>query len=727
MKLFEPIATTKKNLPPNLRWVNRLLWLGVALVVAIALIWLPYLLRSNDFQLPVLDNEHNPLQTSGLYPTEQNSQGVLRWTEPTATIDLPSTLIPQQINLKLATITDTNTVAQIFYNKQQIGSLKIASQIKEYQLSISKSWQWQGGTLEIKISPALPVTTTYTNGRGVELLALSETAAPAPPISIWLVVCLLIMTLFWAGLRFFPNLTEALNSQILSRRVLGFVFLVNVPTLLLTLYWNFDRIQAAATSGEFTLAAAWIFLLTLAVSQLFPNFADWPQLWQRLILLGLPLILLIVAVSWLYGQVFIANYGFYWDDYHIARPWTANQLTNVFVGTWDPLHFEPEYYRPITAVSFALDYTLWGLNAFGYHLTNLLLEIGVALSSYWLLRRLAIERTLAFVISGLVFLLPTSADATVWISERSDSLALLFMLLSLIAFSYFWQNYLVENKSRKKFSRAYILANLAFVLALGSKETGVILPEIWLLWAWIYSNQKFRAKQLLAWSVPAFITVLYLIFRSSVIQASSQSVTLQDLWDGYVSAVTQSCWVFNSLLGNIGKTPTLLQSLFVLALLAIMLGYLVWRGRELLKAQPKDLANGWKLTLFGLGWLLLGCAPLALLATTYGIDRRVLYASGFGYALLIGGFLVSVFNWLQSWKKQWQLWPALIILVVGSWLIFSPLVEQNQQAQKNYAPYSYETLIWDLWILHNPAWIKQIPATQVEFIQQKLKQAGQIN
>lgn len=739
MKLFD--ATAKTTLPPSLHRVNQLCWLVIALVVAIVLIWLPYLLRSNDFVLPVLNNLHNPLQTSGLYATEQNQQTILRWTEPTATIQLPSTLLPQQLDLQLASAAGSGQTAQVFYNNQPIGSFQLTAPPKNYQLKVPQSWQWQGGELELKISPALPADTNYKNGRGVELLALAENAAPAPPLSIWLAIFLLVLSLFGAGLRLVPALSGRLDSQFFSRRTLGFIFLINVPPLLLTLYWNFDRIQAAASLAEFVLAVSWLFLITLAALQLFPNFYKWPKLYQLLVQVGLPLALLLVAVGWLYNQIFIANYDFYWDDYHIARLWTTNQLLGVFAGTWDPLHFEPEYYRPLTVLSFALDYNLWGLNSFGYHLTNLLLESGVALCSYWLLRRLAVQRTVAWLVSGLVLLLPTNVDATVWISERSDSLALLFMLLGLLALSFFWQKYelaqlnlqkfsdkaLAEDKPPSFFSKAYLAANLALILALGSKEIGIILPEIWLLWLWIYSNHQFRLKQLLIWVLPAVISVLYLILRSVVIQAPTQSSTLNSLWGGYVSAVVQSCWGLNSLLGSVTKTPDLLQNLFVIALLLVLFGFLGWRGRELLKTQPRNLALGWRLAMFGLGWLLLSCAPLAPLATTYGIDRRVLYAGGFGYALLIGGFLVLIFDWLQAWKKQWQLWPALTALVVVGWLIFSPLVQQNQQIQTGYAPYSAETLQWDLWILHNPAWVKQIPATQITYIREKLKQAGQIH
>src|SRR4030095_9619717 len=48
------------------------------------------------------------------------------------------------------------------------------------------------------------------------------------------------------------------------------------------------------------------------------------------------------------------------------------------------------FYRPISTLSYSLDYSIWGLNPFGYHLTDLILHILVSLSVFLLLLRLTV-------------------------------------------------------------------------------------------------------------------------------------------------------------------------------------------------------------------------------------------------------------------------------------------------------------------------------------------------
>ena len=43
-------------------------------------------------------------------------------------------------------------------------------------------------------------------------------------------------------------------------------------------------------------------------------------------------------------------------------------------------------YRPIVTISYLVDYIIWGLKPFGYHLTSLLLHILTAITVYFLLK-----------------------------------------------------------------------------------------------------------------------------------------------------------------------------------------------------------------------------------------------------------------------------------------------------------------------------------------------------
>jgi hypothetical protein len=421
------------------------------------------------------------------------------------------------------------------------------------------------------------------------------------------------------------------------------------------------------------------------------------------------------------------NYGFYWDDYHIARPWSWQQLGAVWFGTWDPLQLEPEYYRPLTALSFASDYALWNFNALGYHLTNFLLELGVALGGYWLLCKAGVKPLVALV--GVIFLLilPSSTATTIWISERSDSLALCFMLISLLCFIKVWQGQASFKLTFYSFYPFYLVANLALLLGLASKETCVIVVPIWLLYSWIYTPQRSSWKQWLLFIPPLLLTGLYLLLHALVIHNESQyALTIETLWKGYTQAVLQS---FYGLDGLINTNSYLANSVLVILLLGLLLTYLVWRGRSLFiktKLNTKPTTN-WQLLFLGLGWVLVSCLPLALLATSYGIDQRVLYTPGFGYTVIVSACLSGGYNFIKNAVGSWRFWPLVAAGLVGLWLIYSPLSKENLSIQKQYGPLASEVLCRDTWILQTPAWVQQIPPAQIDFIEQKLKLVEPLN
>ena len=94
-------------------------------------------------------------------------------------------------------------------------------------------------------------------------------------------------------------------------------------------------------------------------------------------------IVLLVAVAYLpalHGQ-------FIWDDdFHVAKSVSLRSLA----GLWR-IWFVPgatQQYYPLTHSTFWIDYHLWGLNPFAYHVENVLLHAINAILIWRLLRRL---------------------------------------------------------------------------------------------------------------------------------------------------------------------------------------------------------------------------------------------------------------------------------------------------------------------------------------------------
>jgi hypothetical protein len=89
-------------------------------------------------------------------------------------------------------------------------------------------------------------------------------------------------------------------------------------------------------------------------------------------------------------------------------------------------------YAPITLLSYAFDYSLWGLNPLGYHLTNILLH---ALNSVLLFRLFAgIARSawIGLVTAALFASHPVQVEAVAWMAQRKTLLAMALFLLSFI-------------------------------------------------------------------------------------------------------------------------------------------------------------------------------------------------------------------------------------------------------------------------------------------------------
>jgi hypothetical protein len=107
------------------------------------------------------------------------------------------------------------------------------------------------------------------------------------------------------------------------------------------------------------------------------------------------------------------------------------------------------HYHPLTFMSWALDYTIWGIDgprsAFGFHLTNIVLHAANACLVYALVRRLIdavgrgespawASRVGAAIGAGLFALHPLRAESVAWATERRDVLSALFLLASLLAY-----------------------------------------------------------------------------------------------------------------------------------------------------------------------------------------------------------------------------------------------------------------------------------------------------
>ncbi|MCU0652322.1 MAG: tetratricopeptide repeat protein [Candidatus Omnitrophica bacterium] len=204
----------------------------------------------------------------------------------------------------------------------------------------------------------------------------------------------------------------------------------------------------------------------------------------------LPFVLIICV-----GFVVYANSlhnSFVWDDY-----W--NITNNNFIRSWKnlPLIFDKTYlaspesfvssnshhlgageisFRPVVTLSYFSDYAIWGLNPFGYHLSNLLLHIANA-SILYLLLAMFIQNKLIALAAALFFLAhPVNTEAVNVINFREDLLVFFFFAASLITYL---KSCVLKEKKQKI---AYLFSLAMFLLALFSKEMALTLPLVIMLY-----------------------------------------------------------------------------------------------------------------------------------------------------------------------------------------------------------------------------------------------------
>lgn len=161
---------------------------------------------------------------------------------------------------------------------------------------------------------------------------------------------------------------------------------------------------------------------------------------------------------------------------------------------WMWTTFHMGHYQPLSWMTLGLDYSLWGMDPFGYHLTNLVLHFANSVLVLFLalqLIRLARSRNpleapppasfptiLGAAAAALLFAVhPLRVESVAWVTERRDVLSSFFLLATVLA-------YLSAHSGPQCRRGRLILAFALYILSLLSRAMGVTLPIILLILDW---------------------------------------------------------------------------------------------------------------------------------------------------------------------------------------------------------------------------------------------------
>lgn len=206
---------------------------------------------------------------------------------------------------------------------------------------------------------------------------------------------------------------------------------------------------------------------------------------------------------------------------NIPKYFTADEGFHKVIG---------RYYRPVVSSSYAVDYSVWGLNPYGFHITNVIIHIisclllfKIFIVLFWRYK----YRNLFSLFAALIFAVhPIHTEAVAWISGRTDSMVTMFFLASFLFYIEFTkeQRHVNETNTIESITDKnylYLALSLVFyTFGLLTKEMIVTMPVIILLYDFIYRKKPitYFKKNILIYSLFGGITLVYLILRYMVLK-----------------------------------------------------------------------------------------------------------------------------------------------------------------------------------------------------------------
>jgi len=355
------------------------------------------------------------------------------------------------------------------------------------------------------------------------------------------------------------------------------------------------------------------------------------------------------------------------------------------------------HYQPLTWLTFAMNFEVGGLDAAGYHLTNVLLHALAAAFAFALTSRLLEiampagapgARTIASCFAALAFAIhPLRVESVAWVTERRDVLSGALLLAAVWA----WLGYAAGGRRPRLW---YVLSVALLALSLLAKAWGMTLFAVLLV---------LDAYPLRRWSRPAAYRLLIekTPFFALGVAAAGMALFAQSL---SVIVVNERSWGYRALqsvyglvfypwttllpigLSPIHEHPTELhitEPRLIAALLVILLltGTLI----ALRRRWPAGLAT-WAIYVIVISPVLgvvqagpqfvadrysyLACLPFAILLAA-GLAK--LLAGRAARAAFVAALLVLVAlgvltrRQIPIWNDSWSLWRAALAYDPGSW------------------------------------------------------------
>ena len=334
-------------------------------------------------------------------------------------------------------------------------------------------------------------------------------------------------------------------------------------------------------------------------------------------------------------------------------------------------------YRPVTTLSYFIDYTVWGGGAWGYHTTNVALHVATALGLYWLLIEAWGRRRIALFAALLFGTFPANAESICSIGFREETL---LTALAVVAVS----------ASLASLRGSYVWLLAAAGAATGSmfaKETGVVIPAMVLGVAWHMDPGPCKRRLAIVVSTITVCALVYACVRFGPMALSQESAARAE-WSSGSSGLAAALRTLGTYVQFLAWPPhtavvygahdvlRLPYSLLVLGLMSAV-AFVSWSAgilprarrtgsKEAVGQDARAPRESWRLGSAGLLWCLIALVPASNIVPTGCIlANRLIYLASAGFCVALAGL-----TWGRRRALGLALIPSLAILLssrCGEW------------------------------------------------------------
>jgi len=329
------------------------------------------------------------------------------------------------------------------------------------------------------------------------------------------------------------------------------------------------------------------------------------------------------------------------------------------------------YYRPMHIFSYLIEYTLWGTDVRGYHITNILLHGLISFLFYRLVFILFANRILSAAMAALFLVHPIHNAVVAHIAGRENLLGALFLLVAFIVYI---------RISRESHLILYPVLLVAWAGALLSKENNLMFPALLILYHVVFKQRIRLAPWIGIITILGFYFGLRTVIGESVPFKTLDWVSVWARVPGTFVALTQ---YFQLLISPTQIHRIYENDVFFVFHPQAVLGFILAAG-FLIYAFCKRHSN--PSLAFAVFWFFILYVPVSNLypLNAYLAEHRM-YLASLGFFLIVAKSLCG----LSQKRKMRPAVSAVFILLILSHSVFTYIANGYWRSHEVFVENNY--------------------------------------